>query len=67
MTHDGQQKADINFKITTGHIQKVIPAKAITKGARGLGQTTPGLLIIQVYNVMLDAMGTLNSFLSLAN
>ena len=36
LTHDGQQNADINFQITTAHIQRVAPAKAITEGARGL-------------------------------
>ena len=38
LTHDGLQNDDINSKITTAQIQKVVPAKASAKGARGLAQ-----------------------------
>ena len=38
LTHDEQQNAGINFKITTAHIEKVVPAKASAKGTGGLAQ-----------------------------
>ena len=38
LTHDGQQNADTNFKITTAHMQKVVSVKASDKDARGLAQ-----------------------------